>query len=203
MRAVALGETPRPPARVAWLGRRRYEPVHALQKRLVEARGKGAIGDVILLVEHEPVITLGRAADPANVLFGAEALLDFPWPSSWLQFCDGIAAPASKRRTRRLSRDELDQLVRAMKRCAAIGEHLTGLAAIRRKPRYLLSCPKRELLRTVRESSEWAYPLASSAVGSSLEGFKPLTANDFDDLAKPSDGGDQRLKVVGPDLVVR
>jgi lipoyl(octanoyl) transferase len=61
-------------ARVAWLGRRAYEPVHALQKRLVEARGKGAIGDVILLLEHEPVITLGRAADPANVLLGAEAL---------------------------------------------------------------------------------------------------------------------------------
>ena len=64
----------RAPARVVWLGRRPYEPVHALQKRLVEARGKGAIGDVILLLEHEPVITLGRAADPGNVLLDVEAL---------------------------------------------------------------------------------------------------------------------------------
>jgi lipoyl(octanoyl) transferase len=62
------------PARAVWLGRRPYEPIHALQKRLVEARVQKAIGDVVLLLEHEPVITLGRGADPANVLFPAEAL---------------------------------------------------------------------------------------------------------------------------------
>lgn len=61
-------------ARAVWLGRRRYEPIHALQRSLAEARREGATGDVILLVEHEPVITLGRAADPTNVLFSAEAL---------------------------------------------------------------------------------------------------------------------------------
>jgi lipoyl(octanoyl) transferase len=62
------------PARAAWLGRRRYEPVHALQRRLVEARARKTIGDVVLLLEHDPVITLGRGADRANVLFSAEAL---------------------------------------------------------------------------------------------------------------------------------
>ena len=62
------------PARAVWIGRRRYEPIHALQRRLVEARHEGATGDVILLVEHEPVITLGRSADATNVLFSAEAL---------------------------------------------------------------------------------------------------------------------------------
>jgi lipoyl(octanoyl) transferase len=61
-------------ARAVWIGRRRYEPIHDLQKRLVEARREGKTGDVILLVEHEPVITLGRAADPANILHSAEAL---------------------------------------------------------------------------------------------------------------------------------
>ncbi len=59
-----------------WLGRRAYEPIHALQKRLVEARAQQAMGDVILLVEHAPVITLGRGADPANVLFSAAALAE-------------------------------------------------------------------------------------------------------------------------------
>jgi lipoyl(octanoyl) transferase len=56
------------------MGRRRYEPVHALQKHLIDARRAGAIGDVVLLVEHEPVITLGRAANPRNVLSSEQAL---------------------------------------------------------------------------------------------------------------------------------
>jgi lipoyl(octanoyl) transferase len=64
---------PRPP-RAAWIGRRRYEPVHALQERLVEARTEGRIGDVVLLLEHEHVVTLGRSADPSNVLLAREAL---------------------------------------------------------------------------------------------------------------------------------
>jgi lipoyl(octanoyl) transferase len=63
-------------ARAVWLGRRRYAPIHALQQQMVAARSEGQIGDTILLVEHDPVITLGRAAEPGNVLFSAEALRD-------------------------------------------------------------------------------------------------------------------------------
>lgn len=61
-------------ARALWLGRRRYEPVHRLQQQLHDARGEGRAEDAILLVEHEPVITLGRAAEKGNVLLAAEAL---------------------------------------------------------------------------------------------------------------------------------
>lgn len=61
-------------ARAVWLGRRRYEPIHALQKELVEARAARTIGDVVLLLEHDAVITLGRGADAANVLFSREEL---------------------------------------------------------------------------------------------------------------------------------
>lgn len=61
-------------ARAIWLGRRRYEPMHALQRRLVEARARGLVGDTILLLEHDPVVTLGRAAKPENVLLAREAL---------------------------------------------------------------------------------------------------------------------------------
>ena len=57
-----------------WLGRRRYAPVHQLQKRLHAARREQAIGDVILLVEHDPVVTLGRSAKKEHVLL-AEAQL--------------------------------------------------------------------------------------------------------------------------------
>jgi lipoyl(octanoyl) transferase len=51
-----------------YIGRVAYGPTHELQQRLVDARVRGDIGDTILLLEHEPVITLGRGADGAHVL---------------------------------------------------------------------------------------------------------------------------------------
>ncbi len=57
-----------------YLGRRRYEPIHELQRALVLARGQGAVDDVILLLEHEPVVTLGRSAKAENLLFDSDAL---------------------------------------------------------------------------------------------------------------------------------
>jgi len=58
--------------RAIWLGRRPYEPVHRLQQALLEARHQGRVGDILLLLEHEPTITLGRGAHRENVLI-AEA----------------------------------------------------------------------------------------------------------------------------------
>ena len=66
--STRLSTIARAPARAAWLGRRRYHEIHALQRRLVEERAAGRSADTVLLVEHEPVITLGRAANPAHVL---------------------------------------------------------------------------------------------------------------------------------------
>jgi lipoyl(octanoyl) transferase len=51
-----------------WLGRVPYGEAHALQERLVEARLRGDAPDTLLLLEHEPVITLGRGAHDENVL---------------------------------------------------------------------------------------------------------------------------------------
>ncbi len=51
-----------------WLGRVRYAEALALQEHLVQARIKGEIGDTLLLLEHERVITLGRGAHTENVL---------------------------------------------------------------------------------------------------------------------------------------
>jgi len=45
-----------------------------LQQRLVELRKSGMIGDVLLLLEHSPVITLGRNAKRENVVASAEEL---------------------------------------------------------------------------------------------------------------------------------
>lgn len=60
--------------RAVWIGRRRYAAMHDLQERLVAARMEGAIGDTILLLEHAPVVTLGRNAKRENVLFTEEML---------------------------------------------------------------------------------------------------------------------------------
>ncbi|MCL2777472.1 MAG: lipoyl(octanoyl) transferase LipB [Polyangiaceae bacterium] len=51
-----------------WLGRMAYDRAHALQEKLLEARIKGDVGDVVLLLEHDPVITLGRGAKKDNVI---------------------------------------------------------------------------------------------------------------------------------------
>lgn len=60
--------------RVHRLGRVRYAEAHALQQRLQEDRVEGRIPDTLLLLEHEPVITLGRGAKVGNVLLAQELL---------------------------------------------------------------------------------------------------------------------------------
>lgn len=57
-----------------WLGRRPYAPVYDLQRRLQQRRLSGAAGDTVLLLEHEPVITLGRGARAGNLLAPRELL---------------------------------------------------------------------------------------------------------------------------------
>ena len=47
-----------------------------LQQKLVQLRKDGRIGDVLLLLEHTPVITLGRNAKAANVIASAEQLAE-------------------------------------------------------------------------------------------------------------------------------
>lgn len=52
---------------VRWLGRMPYRRAWELQHGLVRARAAGEIGDQLLLLEHEPVLTLGRHSDPSHV----------------------------------------------------------------------------------------------------------------------------------------
>jgi lipoate-protein ligase B len=51
------------------LGRADYPSVHALQQRLLEQVAAGEIGNTVIIVEHDPVYTVGRKRDAiANVL---------------------------------------------------------------------------------------------------------------------------------------
>jgi lipoyl(octanoyl) transferase len=57
-----------------WLGRVRYGDALALQEDLLAKRLAGAIGDTLLLLEHEPTVTLGRGAHAENLLVPRETL---------------------------------------------------------------------------------------------------------------------------------
>ncbi|MGH9491893.1 MAG: lipoyl(octanoyl) transferase LipB [Terriglobales bacterium] len=59
---------------VLQLDRIDYATALELQRSLVELRKRGKIGDVLLLLEHTPVITLGRNAKAENVLASREQL---------------------------------------------------------------------------------------------------------------------------------
>ena len=56
------------------LGTLDYATGLRLQEKLIALRKEGRIGDVLLLLEHTPVITLGRNAQAKNILGSAETL---------------------------------------------------------------------------------------------------------------------------------
>jgi len=62
------------PLDVRWLGRVPYRDGVALQQRYVADLRDGRIADTLLLLEHPPVITLGRGSDARHVLAPAEEL---------------------------------------------------------------------------------------------------------------------------------
>jgi lipoyl(octanoyl) transferase len=59
---------------VVQLGQLDYSEGLRLQRMLVDLRKAREIGDVLLLLEHSPVITLGRNAKAANILASASTL---------------------------------------------------------------------------------------------------------------------------------
>jgi lipoate-protein ligase B len=62
------------PCELVDLGRLEYGAAWDVQKRVVERRKRGEIPDQLLIVEHPPVITMGRNGKDHNVLATAELL---------------------------------------------------------------------------------------------------------------------------------
>lgn len=70
-----MSSVARDAVRVVDLGTREYRPVLRLQRELAEARRSGALDhDVLLIVEHPHVVTLGRGADPSHVVASQDVL---------------------------------------------------------------------------------------------------------------------------------
>ncbi len=66
-----------PPLRVRWLGRIRFDDALALQEELVEMKRRNrASADHLLLLEHDPVYTMGRTPDRSSL--PGEATLPHP-----------------------------------------------------------------------------------------------------------------------------
>ncbi len=56
-----------------WLGRIGWQHAYDLQEQLVERRLAGEVPDTVLLLEHEPVITIGRTPDKSSLLAAEHA----------------------------------------------------------------------------------------------------------------------------------
>jgi lipoyl(octanoyl) transferase len=67
MTAVNAPEKSAGELNIQWLGRVPYGQALALQERLAAERRSGAIPDHLLLLEHEPVYTIGRTPDQTSL----------------------------------------------------------------------------------------------------------------------------------------
>jgi lipoate-protein ligase B len=67
-----MHQSGKPTLTVLDLGSQPYGPVLRLQEERLEARLRDEVPDALILVEHTPVFTMGRAANPANLLIPEE-----------------------------------------------------------------------------------------------------------------------------------
>jgi lipoyl(octanoyl) transferase len=63
-----------------WLGQTDYEEALGLQEALWERRQAGEISDHLLLLEHPPVLTVGRGGDAGNILASPKKLMGLRIP---------------------------------------------------------------------------------------------------------------------------
>lgn len=126
-----------PPAWRVHLGRVPYEAAWELQKQLVERRAAGEIPDVLLLLEHDPVVTIGRSARgeravlPGVPVFEVERGGDLTYHGPGQLVGYPIVALVEERRDlHRFLRDLEEALLRTLRRFEIAGERRPGWTGV-------------------------------------------------------------------------
>lgn len=129
---------------VRWLGTVPYRDAVLMQEELVGARRRGAAPDTLLLLEHPPVVTLGRSARPEHVLadrgrlraLGIELCesgrggdVTYHGPGQLVGYAV-VALPAGRRDAHRYLRDLEEALVRVSADHGVRAERIPGLTGI-------------------------------------------------------------------------
>ena len=116
-----------------------YREAHALQRRLLEQRVRGEIGDVLVLTEHEPVVTVGRGTpdderpavwhgvDVVEVERGGEATYHGP---GQLVGYPILELPEGRRDLHRYLRDLEEVVLRMMAEVGVEGIRRPGLTGV-------------------------------------------------------------------------
>jgi lipoate-protein ligase B len=73
---TAQANDKRPPLNVLQLGLHPYESARELQHQIVAARRDGRVPDTLILLQHPPVITIGRRGNERNILVSREWLTE-------------------------------------------------------------------------------------------------------------------------------
>ena len=73
---MTTAQTKHSEVQVLDLGHKPYKDVWNFQKEMQMKRMKGDIEDVLILVEHDPVYTLGKNANPDHLLQSRDRSID-------------------------------------------------------------------------------------------------------------------------------
>ena len=165
-----------------WLGRVEYGEALALQERLVEQVKTGEAPDTLLLVEHPPVITLGRNSHAENVLLSATQLaqrgvevhevgrggdVTFHGPGQLVGY-PIVALLGERRDLHRYMRDLEEALLRTVADFGITGQRIAGLTGVWVGDRKLAALG-------VRVSSGWiAWHGFALNVGRDVSGFDSI-----------------------------
>ncbi|MDP6838797.1 MAG: lipoyl(octanoyl) transferase LipB [Planctomycetota bacterium] len=114
------------------LGRLDFATAHALQEELVERRAAGEITDQLLLVEHNPVWTVGRGGDQSNaemvvVARGGEATYHGP---GQLVAYPIMLLPEGRRDLKRYLRDLEEVVIGVLGEFGVEGARRPGLTGV-------------------------------------------------------------------------